>query len=149
MLCAGNSVRSEMNTHINISRSLIHEPKQARYACNWFSSSLAYITANRVPPSQLLKINRHLEFIFSAYRVASYWTPPTWIYYCRVPRSPPFTNALDVTGYPAEFYGCLIEPQSVSAWWKETAQARVFMLSPSCCWMTLILNQAMANAYYP
>ena len=29
------------------------------------------------------------------------------------------------------FYGCLIEPQGVSAWWKETAQTRVFVLSPS------------------
>ena len=34
------------------------------------------------------------------------------------------------------FYGCLIEPQGVSAWWKETAQARVFILSPS-----LLLNR--------
>ena len=25
------------------------------------------------------------------------------------------------------FYGCLIEPQGVSAWWKETAQTRVFV----------------------
>ena len=33
------------------------------------------------------------------------------------------------------FYGCLIEPQGVSAWWKETAQTHVFMLSPS-----LLLN---------
>ena len=33
------------------------------------------------------------------------------------------------------FYGCLIEPQGVSAWWKETAQTRVFMLSCS-----LLLN---------
>ena len=29
------------------------------------------------------------------------------------------------------FYGCLIEPQGVSAWTKETAQTRVLMLSPS------------------
>ena len=27
------------------------------------------------------------------------------------------------------FYGCLSEPQGVSAWWKETTQTRVFMLS--------------------
>ena len=27
------------------------------------------------------------------------------------------------------FYGCLSEPQGVSAWWKETAQTRVFVLS--------------------
>ena len=33
------------------------------------------------------------------------------------------------------FYGCLSEPQGVSAWWKETAQARVFALAPS-----LLLN---------
>ena len=33
------------------------------------------------------------------------------------------------------FYGCLIEPQVVSAWWKETAQALVFLLSRS-----LLLN---------
>ena len=33
------------------------------------------------------------------------------------------------------FKGCLIEPQGVSAWWKETAQTRVFTLSPS-----LLLN---------
>ena len=33
------------------------------------------------------------------------------------------------------FYGCLSKPQGVSAWWKETAQTRVFMLSP-----TLLLN---------
>ena len=32
------------------------------------------------------------------------------------------------------FYGCLIEPQGVSAWWKETAQTRVFMRS------SLLLN---------
>ena len=29
------------------------------------------------------------------------------------------------------FYGCLSEPQGVSAWWKETAQTRVFFRSPS------------------
>ena len=29
------------------------------------------------------------------------------------------------------FYGCLSEPQSVSAWWKETAQTHVFVLSRS------------------
>ena len=34
------------------------------------------------------------------------------------------------------FYGCLIELQGVSAWWKETAQTRVFVLSPS-----LLLNR--------
>jgi len=28
-------------------------------------------------------------------------------------------------------YGCLIEVLVVSAWWKETAQTRVFPLSPS------------------
>ena len=33
------------------------------------------------------------------------------------------------------FYGCLSEPQGVSAWWKETAQTRVFVLPPS-----LLLN---------
>ena len=33
------------------------------------------------------------------------------------------------------FYGCLNEPQCVSAWWKETAQTRVFLLSRS-----LLLN---------
>ena len=33
------------------------------------------------------------------------------------------------------FYGCLIEPQGVSAWWKETTQTRVFVLSRS-----LLLN---------
>ena len=33
------------------------------------------------------------------------------------------------------FHGCLIEPQSVSAWWKEKVQTRVFMLSRS-----LLLN---------
>ena len=33
------------------------------------------------------------------------------------------------------FYGCLIEPQVVSAWWKKTAQKRVFLLSRS-----LLLN---------
>ena len=32
-------------------------------------------------------------------------------------------------------YNCLIETQGVSAWWKETAQTRVFVLSPS-----LLLN---------
>ena len=26
------------------------------------------------------------------------------------------------------FYGCLIEPQGVSAWWKEKAQTRAFLL---------------------
>ena len=34
------------------------------------------------------------------------------------------------------FYGCLIGPQDVSAWWKETAQTRVFVLSRS-----LLLNR--------
>ena len=33
------------------------------------------------------------------------------------------------------FYGCLSEPQGVSAWWKDTAQTRVFVLPPS-----LLLN---------
>ena len=33
------------------------------------------------------------------------------------------------------FYGCMSKPQVVSAWWKETAQTRVFMLFP-----TLLLN---------
>ena len=33
------------------------------------------------------------------------------------------------------FYGSLSKPQSVSAWWKETAQTRVFVLSPA-----LLLN---------
>ena len=33
------------------------------------------------------------------------------------------------------FYGCLSELQSVSAWWKETAQTHVFLLCPS-----LLLN---------
>ena len=33
------------------------------------------------------------------------------------------------------FYGCFIEPQGVSAWWKEPAQTRVFLLSRS-----LLLN---------
>ena len=33
------------------------------------------------------------------------------------------------------FYGCFNEPQGVSAWWKETAQTRVFVLSHS-----LLLN---------
>ena len=29
------------------------------------------------------------------------------------------------------FYSCLSEPQGVSAWWKETAQTHVFVLSRS------------------
>ena len=33
------------------------------------------------------------------------------------------------------FYCCLSEPQGVSAWWKETTQTRVFMLS-----FSLLLN---------
>ena len=33
------------------------------------------------------------------------------------------------------FYGCLSEPQGVSAWWKETAQTHVFVLFRS-----LLLN---------
>ena len=33
------------------------------------------------------------------------------------------------------FYGCLIEPQSVSVWWKESAQTHVFVVTPS-----LLLN---------
>ena len=33
------------------------------------------------------------------------------------------------------FYGCLSKPQVVSAWWKETAQTRVVVLSPA-----LLLN---------
>ena len=28
-----------------------------------------------------------------------------------------------------DFYGCLIKPQAVSAWWKETAQTHAFLLS--------------------
>ena len=31
----------------------------------------------------------------------------------------------------ATFYGCLIEPRSVLAWWKETAETRVFLLTRS------------------
>ena len=34
-------------------------------------------------------------------------------------------------GYNGGFYGCLIEPQAVLAWWKETAQICVFVLSCS------------------
>ena len=40
------------------------------------------------------------------------------------------------------FYGCLIEPQGVSAWWKlETVQTRVFVLSPS-----LLLNRLKSQS---
>ena len=35
------------------------------------------------------------------------------------------------------FYGCLSEPRGVSAWWKETAQTHVFVLSRS----QLLLNR--------
>ena len=38
-------------------------------------------------------------------------------------------------GYYCGFYDCLSEPESVSVRWKETTQARVFVLSPS-----LLLN---------
>ena len=34
-----------------------------------------------------------------------------------------------------DFYGCLIEPQGVSMWWKETAETQVFVVSRS-----LVLN---------
>ena len=40
--------------YYNIPRSLIHEPKQAHYACNRFTFSLAYVT-HCLPRSQLLK----------------------------------------------------------------------------------------------
>ena len=79
----------------NILRSLIHEPKQARYVCNWFTFSLAYIThwvprtayptikttlylaissltAYRVPRSQLLRQLFLLYMSLTAYRVAGY-----------------------------------------------------------------------------
>ena len=45
------------------------------------------------------------------------------------------------------FYSCLSEPQGVSAWWKETAQTHVFVLTRS-----LLLNQPEPksnNSYYP
>ena len=81
MLWAGYAVRGDnkdrqdkrlifdKTRRYDIPRSLIHESKQAHYACNWFTSSLVYITtAYHVPRSQLLKKPHHLEFIFSAYR---------------------------------------------------------------------------------
>ena len=40
-----------------------------------------------------------------------------------------------MTNYVESYYGLLSEPQGFSAWWKETAQKRVFFLSPS-----LLLN---------
>ena len=46
------------------------------------------------------------------------------------------------------FYGCLIEPQGVSAWRKETAQARVFMLSLSLLLNHLKPQSSKPNAYY-
>ena len=39
------------------------------------------------------------------------------------------------------FYGCLSEPQGVSARWKETAQTRIFLLSRS-----LLLNHLQAQS---
>ena len=50
------------------------------------------------------------------------------------------------------FYGCLIEAQDVSAWWKETAQKHKHTYSfflVNCCWITLNLSQAKPNSYYP
>ena len=44
--------------------------------------------------------------------------------------------------------GCLIEPQSVPAWWMEIAQTRVFVVSRSLLLNRLNLNQAEPNAYY-
>ena len=41
----------------------------------------------------------------------------------------------NVASYYGGFYSCLSEQQGASAWWKETAQTRVFVLPPS-----LLLN---------
>ena len=49
------------------------------------------------------------------------------------------------------FYGFWLNV-GVSASWKETAQTRVFVYSfflVPCCWITLNLNQAKPNSYYP
>ena len=58
----------------NISRSLTHEPKQAHFACNWFTFFLAYIT-HCVPRSQLLRQLFPLYIsltVYRRYRVPSY-----------------------------------------------------------------------------
>ena len=47
------------------------------------------------------------------------------------------------------FYVCLIEPQGVSAWRKETAQTHVFMLSPSLLINHLKPPSSKAKPYYP
>ena len=41
------------------------------------------------------------------------------------------------------------ECQGVSAWWKEKAQTRVFMLSPSLLLNHLKPQSSKPNAYYP
>ena len=45
------------------------------------------------------------------------------------------------------FYGCLSEPQGVSAWWKETAQTHVFVLSHSLL-LNRLNNHGKPNSHY-
>ena len=47
------------------------------------------------------------------------------------------------------FYGCLSEPQSVSAWWKETAQTHVFVVRTSALLPSHLKPQSnKPNVYY-
>ena len=56
---------------------------------------------------------------------------------------------LKVTMGNGSFYGCLIEPQGVSARWKETAQTYVFLLSHSLLLNHLEPQSSKTNSYYP
>ena len=60
-------------------------------------------------------------------------TPPLYLHQSICFTLPPKAHATmsKVIMGNGSFYGCLIEPQGVSACWKETAQARVPLLSRS------------------
>ena len=47
------------------------------------------------------------------------------------------------------FNGCLIEPEGVSAWWKETTQTRVFVLSLSLLMIQLEPESSKARLLLP
>ena len=60
-------------------------------------------------------------------------TPPLYLHQSICFKLPPKAHATrsKVIMGNGRFYGCLIEAQCVSACWKETAQARVLLLSRS------------------
>ena len=79
--------RNKRTTHIIDSLYLLH----------------MLLTSYSVQRSQLLKKPGHLEFIFSAYRVASYigYTATMNLLFPRTTWLTLFTNTLDVTGFSA------------------------------------------------